>query len=158
MNTTSIKTAVYQTLSPAERIRATISAIARDDDHEIEKLAETCPRKTYTQPDAAFLDALQKLQTLSLAVEGDLRANALDWLMSMRLEEYTASNAALVSAASIQAAWLELLGDHQLDPAEMSKASPERHFAVISLLELAEGEESEELKTPILEAFRDFLA
>jgi hypothetical protein len=86
MSATAIKSAVYQSLEPAARIMATIAALSRDDTEEVGKLMETCPRKSYSQPDAAFLDSLQKLQTLALATESDLQTTALDWLMAMRLE------------------------------------------------------------------------
>jgi hypothetical protein len=50
---------LYPTLSPRERLRASLLAVARQDFAQVDRLARSCPKKTYTQRDAAFTDALE---------------------------------------------------------------------------------------------------
>ncbi len=41
-------------LTPDERFRLALAALARDDDAEVRRLVTTCPRHTYTMADTAF--------------------------------------------------------------------------------------------------------
>lgn len=41
-------------LTPDERFRLALAALARDDDAEVRRLVATCPRHTYTMADTAF--------------------------------------------------------------------------------------------------------
>jgi hypothetical protein len=47
---------LYETFAPKERLVLLLEAMARGDDAETMRLRRSCPRKTYTGPDAAFDD------------------------------------------------------------------------------------------------------
>ena len=48
----------YDHLEPEERLVAVLSALARRDEPEATRLADSCPRATYTSGDPAFFDRL----------------------------------------------------------------------------------------------------
>jgi len=51
----------YDTLlSPDERFRLALAAMARDDDDEVQRLHETCPRHTYTMMEYEFSDRFRR--------------------------------------------------------------------------------------------------
>lgn len=56
----------YDQLTTRERMRLVVEAQARRDKGEVERLWQTCPRKTYSQVDAAFEGAYESLQTIAL--------------------------------------------------------------------------------------------
>jgi hypothetical protein len=47
-------------LTPDERFRLALAAMARDDDAEVHRLHRTCPRYTYTMQDADFTDRFRR--------------------------------------------------------------------------------------------------
>lgn len=49
---------LYQHLTPEERFRLALEALARDDEEEMDRLGRTCPRKNYSLRDPAFTDRL----------------------------------------------------------------------------------------------------
>src|SRR5918911_3796864 len=65
----------YDTLTPDERIRLALDALLRDDEQEQDRLWRTCPRRTYEQVDAAFLDRWEAAREAMLVFLG-LWANA----------------------------------------------------------------------------------
>lgn len=155
---TTIPTQVHESLSTDERIRAAVSAIARGDDHELKTLSDTCPRKTYRMMDAAFGDGMENLKTLAIAVTSDLQGLALDFFISSRVEDPEARETALVVMASLEAAWCKVLADMGIDREEMAKATPARHVAVCTLLEIAHAKERSEIVEVHLAAMREHLA
>ena len=46
-------TSLYDRLSADERFRLTLAALARDDENELRRLEDSCPRHTYSMADAA---------------------------------------------------------------------------------------------------------
>jgi hypothetical protein len=54
----NIKPMIYDNLTIQQRITASTEALMRNDIGELKRLVETCPKKTYTQPDQAFCDGL----------------------------------------------------------------------------------------------------
>ena len=48
----------YDQLEPEERLAAVLSAMARRDEPEATRLADSCPRGSYTCGDPAFFDGL----------------------------------------------------------------------------------------------------
>lgn len=154
---TIISPGIYESLTPDQRISAAIAAIARGDDQETENLYATCPRKSYRRPDAAFGDTLEKLQTLSLAIESDLQGSALDFLLAARDEDSDEIHCALASIASIYVAWKTLLSERGIDVDEMTKASPARHYVVSKLISAATGREVPEFVEITLASMREFI-
>lgn len=140
----NIPAATYESLSTRERVTAYLAAEARGDSDEAKRLVETCQRKTYQQPDATFIDFLDRLKTAALGVESDLERAALDFLMASRLEEDEdkgpALDAAIRTAAAIVTAWHKVLIEAGMDPADVEAVSPPRHPAVESLLLMGEPE------------------
>ncbi|MDI6816315.1 MAG: hypothetical protein QME41_03855 [Actinomycetota bacterium] len=57
---------LYPGLTPDERFRLVLDAMARDDDKELLQLKDTCPRKDYTMLDAEFLDKLKATEIIVL--------------------------------------------------------------------------------------------
>ena len=49
---------LYGRLTPRERFHLVLEAMAREDREEMKRLAEACPRKTYTMADADHMDLL----------------------------------------------------------------------------------------------------
>lgn len=49
---------MYDKLTPQERFRLVLEALARDDEVEAERLAETCPKEIYKMKDTNFTDLL----------------------------------------------------------------------------------------------------
>ena len=58
---------LYDRLTPQERLRAFVSAAARKDMEEIDRLNNSCPRKTYTCEDGAYWKAKLDLFVLTMA-------------------------------------------------------------------------------------------
>jgi len=132
-----VRGSVYESLSPRQRITAAMDAIARDDTAEIDRLKSTCPIKSYRQRDAAFSDTIEALFGTGLAVEADLRGEALSWWAGER------DAALLQSMATIETAWLALLADMGIT--SPTAAAPPRHPLVVALLAIAPEPESEKV-------------
>ncbi|MDP3850378.1 MAG: hypothetical protein Q8Q59_07740 [Luteolibacter sp.] len=153
----TIPAEVYAALSPDERIRAAVAAIARDDDAELKTLAETCPRKTYRMIDAAFGEGMERLKMLTLAVESDLQGVALDFYIAAHGTDPDEIRAAIAVAASIEAAYCAILSEKGLDRDEVVKFGPARHSAVHKMLTLSTGREIPELVESRLALMREYL-
>ncbi|MCW2892952.1 MAG: hypothetical protein JWO75_2441 [Actinomycetia bacterium] len=65
---------LYETFAPKERLVLLLEAMARGDDGETMRLRRSCPRKTYTGPDAAFDDRLELALDTAAVVCGELSA------------------------------------------------------------------------------------
>jgi hypothetical protein len=72
MTTTKTLSKHYDTLDPIERLRLVITAKAREDAIEVQRLRESCPRKAYWMPDAAFQDRLEAQEQLAHIVIIDM--------------------------------------------------------------------------------------
>lgn len=64
-------TTMYEKLTPDERLSAFIDAAARRDGDEMDRLNDTCPRKTYTIEDWSYVRGKQKAFALTSAIHGD---------------------------------------------------------------------------------------
>ncbi len=82
---------------------------------------------------------MEALFGIGLAVEADLRGAALSWWMVRAIPEE--SGALLINMATIEAAWLALLGDMGIT--SPTATAPPRHPLVAQLLEIAPEPESE---------------
>lgn len=63
----------YAVLTGAERATVALAALARDDNAELLRLKDTCPRKLYQITDPDYSDRMDALLTMTLATECDLR-------------------------------------------------------------------------------------
>lgn len=59
-------TRLYDRLTPDERMRAVVEALARKDEQELDRLNGTCPRKTYVCDDWAYHGRLRDLWILAM--------------------------------------------------------------------------------------------
>lgn len=66
-------TRLYDRLTPEERMRAFIEALARRDEQELDRLNETCPRKTYVCDDWAYRGRLRDLWILAMSHALDIQ-------------------------------------------------------------------------------------
>lgn len=57
---------LYPHLTPEERFYLALDALHKGNDEELELLFFTCPRKTYSFPDLAFLDPLKAIRYITL--------------------------------------------------------------------------------------------
>jgi hypothetical protein len=68
----AIGEAVYRNLPPEERFRLIVQSEAANNDTEVQRLIDTCPKKTYTQRDASVIDRVEQLAALVMAFCLDL--------------------------------------------------------------------------------------
>jgi hypothetical protein len=154
----NISPTIYSNLSAPARVRAAVAATAREDQAELDTLRTTCPKLSYLVTDPAYGQTMQRLFMLALSNECEVAGFALDFIAASRLEEPASIHAAVIHAASIKAAWVDLLTELGIDLADMTKASPERHNTVETVLQLSEGKHDSEIVSQRLTAMRDFLA
>ena len=64
--------AIYHNLPPQERFRLIVQSEAENNDGEVRRLIDSCPKKTYTQRDAAVMDRVEHLATLVMTFCLDL--------------------------------------------------------------------------------------
>ena len=57
---------LYDRLTPEERFRLDVLAIARGDEEESERLTRTCPRRAYTMNDWGFIERWDAARELAL--------------------------------------------------------------------------------------------
>ncbi len=132
----NLKSFLYDTLTPMQRVIATIEAEVRDDMTEVERLVRSCPKKNYTMNEAAYTDRLSTLMIMALAVECDIRGNLICFWIAVTVDQYDCAQLCLQSIADLQAAWHQTLNDLGIDPETMAKAGPPRHGAIEFLSDL----------------------
>lgn len=65
-------TKYYPKLTPRERVKLAIAAMARNDDEEIKLLTKTCPTENYVVTDPAYIDRVELTKDLSVAFSLEL--------------------------------------------------------------------------------------
>lgn len=60
-----LSTRLYERLTPWERFLLTLESMARDDEQEMRRLAESCPKKIYTIRDPEFTDLIDASRYLA---------------------------------------------------------------------------------------------
>jgi len=63
---------LYDRLSPEERFRLKVLALAREDEEESERLTATCPRRDYTMNDWGFVGRWEAARELALLAYVDV--------------------------------------------------------------------------------------
>lgn len=134
-----LKPIVYENLTPGERIVASVEALARGDMDERQRLISSCPKKTVTQTDPAYSDVMERLIYMALAVQCDLRTEAICFQFALKAEE--PFDMFLRRMASIQAAWHQTLEEYGIDPTSMNKATRPPHPIVDLLMDLVNAVE-----------------
>ena len=78
---------LYDRLKPPERLTLTLEALARNDEEEAGRVRGSCPRSTYSGPDAAFDDRWSVAFDIAAVVTIDLRCmwgklHVLHWVIA----------------------------------------------------------------------------
>lgn len=133
----NIKPQIYESLTPRQRVIASIEALARGDEEEKRRLVKSCPKKSYLRTDAAYADTMDLLICLSVAIEADLRGCALNYFFASWQEgkdgkpRTAFKQASLQNMADIIQAWRNALKNQGIDPNTMEIASRNiTHFLV----------------------------
>lgn len=132
----NIKPSVYESLTPRQRVIATIEAEARGDEDEVLRLRDTCPKHTYRQTDVEYTHAMVRLIALSLAVESDIREQIIGVLLSAIMDRDDTLNKFLQNIANIRAAWIETIETLGIAPDSMKKFGPPQHIGVLLINDL----------------------
>jgi len=122
-----IKNSVYEGLTPKQRMIATINAQVREDNNELQKLIDTCPKETCLIPDPAYSHTMQFLISLSAAVECDIRGDIIGILLAVISKQDDAISSFAQNISNIQTAWDEVLNSYGIDSKEISKISAPKH-------------------------------
>lgn len=154
---------IYAHLSPAERIRAAILAIARDDKAELEILKKSCPKITFLMTDPAYSEGMANLFSLLFSVEHALTICALDFQMARgyrgkRTTQCDIQERALQDAASIVVALGQFIAEMGLDPEAMAINAPPRHPLVAATIMISKDEEDSDLVEGWLQHMRERVA
>jgi hypothetical protein len=157
----NIPTDIYQSLTAPERIRAAISAIARNDDAELETLKKTCPKRQFLMTDPAYAEGMTSLFSLMIVTEYQMATLALDFTTATKragMEKVDRQDAVVTHAASLETAWNLLINELGLDAQDAAQTRPPRHPYVTALVQVSEGEEDPEIVETYLDAMRKNLA
>jgi len=118
-----IKSIVYESLTAQQRVIAVIEAFARKDMAEVDRLIDSCPKKTYRLNDWALSRGLHKLMHLTLNVELMLDRKAMVVMLALMAEQDELIDPLLQSISDTQAAWNEALGTIGISPETVQKAA-----------------------------------
>ena len=132
----NLKLTLYDSLTPMQRVIATIEAEARDDTTEVERLVKSCPKKTYSMNDSAYTDRLSYLMTMALAIECHIRGETIGFWIALNRDRSDYAQQFLQNIANFQAAWHQTLNDYGIDPETMAKAGAPQHGAFEFLSDL----------------------
>lgn len=130
-----IKPIIYESLTPRQRIIATIDAEARGDKEEVQRLVQTCQKKNYRENDAAYGETIQNLMYVALGVECELSRNALAFMTAIYLD-YGIMKEYLQNIIDIRTAWHETLESMGISPESMDKANPLKSSTSATLIEV----------------------
>ena len=127
----NIKSQVYETLTPRQRIIAAIEAEARGDKGEMQRLKETCPLKHYKMADAAYTMPMQLLVNISMLVECQIRGELMSFYFALfadKPESEEIIDLTLQNITNIKSAWHATLIDMGIDPNSMAKVGMQPHL------------------------------
>lgn len=123
----NIKAQVYETLTPRQQVIAGIEASARDDDEELQRLKETCPKFNYKMTDPTYSMTMLLLMSTSVSIETDIRGSLIYFLLAILARKTDMAFEAAQDIANIQSGWHEFLETMGIDPAIMAKAGLPPH-------------------------------
>lgn len=152
----NLKSSLYDTLTPIQRVIATIEAEARDDTAEVERLVKSCPKKIYTMNDDAYTRMMDRLILARLAIECDLQNQMIGFWVAALCDREDCIQMFLQNMADIQAAWHKTLNEFGIDPETMAKAGPPRHGAIDFLSDLMPEPNMENVQS-LCEKIQEFM-
>lgn len=124
----------HAALSPEERFPAALAALARDDEDGVRRLIESCPRRLYSQPDAAFMDRWEAWRVFTVGMNWlgyglRSRASYADALRAFaEIAAGSAADAAAYAAWKVARGHGAQLGDRDID--EITEQVHERLSAI----------------------------
>ena len=147
-----IKLGIYESLTPKQRIVASIDALARGDKDEEIRLIKTCRKLNYTMRDHSYCGKMEALRDLAIAIENDMRGRIVDFLFEKLLFDPLPirdlkSLAIQVEISpecgedllGIKKAWYDFLQEEGIDPQYMEEAYSElRHSSLKWFIKAAE--------------------
>jgi hypothetical protein len=132
-----VKSMVYESLTPRERVVATLEAEARGDQAEARRLVETCPKRTYRMNDAAYAETMRGIVNLAIFLEMELRGYALAATYAMATDSAHLP-ALLAKMLTLHAAWEQAFAAQGLPFARVEAlTAPIRNPVVQTLLDTA---------------------
>lgn len=127
----SIKPIVYESLTPAQRLGATIGAMARGDAVEENRLKDTCPKKNYKQADYHYSGTIQGLMSQAIAHELDLTSITLTLMTSIQFKEDRLVEKSVQHLINSVTAWHKQLEDMNIEPEAMEKVTEDMRHPVV---------------------------
>ena len=149
----NIKSIVYESLTPEQRIIASFEALARHDEEERIRLIKTCPKKSYSMADSKFADTMHAILEAELVVECDVRGCILDFFIQLYLNKDIQSLPSseriteildetpnkIEEMLSIRQAWYEILEETGINHELLKKAGvTAEHFSIEWVEKLAD--------------------
>ncbi|MBL3676167.1 MAG: hypothetical protein JKP92_01475 [Alphaproteobacteria bacterium] len=134
----TIKPMVYEALTPKQRVIATLEAEARDDQAEVRRLVDTCPKHTYRATDERYSYTMRTVTMLVIFLEMELRGIALAAAVASWQKHGTRA-AFLRNMLTLHTAWAQAFAAKGLDFALAERmAAPIRDPFVAFFLDTAE--------------------
>lgn len=130
----------YDKLSPIERFQLTLKALARDDEEEAERLKRTCPRKHYSELDAAYSDRFESLERIIAAFLMQMECIRGKKIMMEVIKELV-----MHFGKAVQVVLRLNANPNGLSEAE-SKEIPDHHEVLLTAIERLYSEQVEEME------------
>lgn len=126
---------LYEKFTPRERLALFFEALARKDHAEADRLADTCERKSYRMPDAAYLQNLQYVHVCCLIAllsiseeESRVTAAGVAMLLANKKDTKQSHHAIGIYVAAIRhilgiwEAWQKFCATAEVDPISVMRA------------------------------------
>lgn len=104
-----VQTFHYDRLTPEDRFRLVVEAMARGDEQEVERLVNSCPREAYKMNELSFSNRVRASQEITMALCFDLTAH----LAKLQAIEAHRESLSRVFSAFINEAVLAYLDGHE---------------------------------------------
>lgn len=118
-----IKDNVYESLTPEQRVIAAVEAMARDDEQEIIRLKDTCPRYNYMITDPAYSETMQEIMAIAVAIQCDKRDALIITLLAHATCHDESLGIGLQKLSNIDALWTKYLDSKGIDRQTMDKVT-----------------------------------
>ena len=132
-----IAEALYSTLTPDERARLAVAALARGDNGEADRLLATCPEETTRGPERAYRRAADALTLAGWWAECEGRGMLIDLLLSRRHETGEVALAKVAALKGCAEGWRVFCCEVGLEPHALALATtgePSRWLTFADLL------------------------
>ena len=149
----NIKPAIYEALTPRQRVDLTIDAMYREDESEVKRLKETCELKQYRQRDLNYSGVMDRLFQMSMAVECEARDEVIGFLSA---DTELVENIYIQRLVNVVEAWNGFLEGMGIEKEAMLSVGAPRHHWVGLLLKNAPKPDEESVRSTI-ELIKSFI-